>query len=133
MKYKSKKLLMSAALIVSFSAANFAQKAEAVQIRFAKGKSSATLSQTLSNDQQMEYFFAAKAGQKISLAVTSKPSGKLFNFTIECEDFEFQKDYDSYSEYFFIAPQTGNYLVTVKKLPTKATNTAKFFLNISIK
>lgn len=110
-----------------------AQKAEPNEIKFAKGKSSATVSDTLSNSQEKDFVFGAKAGQQISLKVTSKPSGNLFDFTIAGDGFEVQTEYDSYSEYKFTAPETGKYLLTVRKRPTEATQKAKFFLTLSIK
>lgn len=125
--------MILSALVLSFAVSNSAQKAEPLEIKFAKGKSSKILSETLSNNEQMEYFFAARAGQKISLGVTSKPAGKLFDFTLAGDGFEFQTDYDSYSEYKFTAPKSGNYLVFVRKRPTESSKTAKFYLTLSIK
>ncbi len=128
-----RKTLILSALILSFAVINFAQKAEPLEIKFAKGKSSKVLMETLSNDQQMEYVFAAKAGQKVSLKVTSKPSGKFFDFTLAGDGFDFQTEYDSYSDYSFTAPQTGNYFLNVRKRPTGANKTAKFYLTLTIR
>ena len=123
--------------ILFLCAANiFAQgggKAEANRINFAKGKSSATLSGKLSNDNQMEYVFGAKAGQKITLKVSSAPKGNFFDFVVSGDGFEFETEYDSYSDYSFTAPETGDYFVFVRKRPTENTKTAKFFLTLTIK
>ena len=93
--------------------AAFAQnggKAEPNRIKFAKGKSAATVSGRLSNNQEMDYVFTAKAGQKITLKVVSAPKGDLFDFTIDGDGFDVETEYDSYSDYTFTAPQTGDYL-----------------------
>lgn len=109
-------------------------KAEANRVKFAKGKSSATLTGTLSNDEQMEYVFGAKAGQKITLKVTSVPKGNLFSFSVDgADNIELETELDSYADYTFTAPQTGDYLVFVKKNPTEKIPKAKFFLALTIK
>ena len=114
-------------------ASAFAQKAEPKQIQFAKGKRSATATGTLSNNMEMDYAFNAKAGQKITLKITSNPKGNLFDFSLKGDGFELQTDYDSYSDYTFTAPETGNYLIFVRKRPTGKVKTAKFYLTITIK
>jgi hypothetical protein len=108
-------------------------KAEPNPIKFAKGKTSATVSGTLSNNQEMDYAFGAKAGQKITLKVTSQPKGGFFDFDLMGDGFELETEYDSYSDYSFTAPQTGNYLVSVRKRPTGNTPKAKFFLTLTVK
>lgn len=123
--------------IVFLCVANiFAQgggKAEPNRIKFAKGKSSATLSGTLSNDEEMEYVFGAKAGQDITLTITSTPKGNFFDFVLAGDGFDLETDNDSYSDYNFTAPETGDYLVSVRKRSTAETKTAKFFLTLTIK
>ena len=91
------------------------------------------MSGTLSNDQQMEYIFGAKGGQKITLKVTSQPKGGFFDFTIDGDGFDLETDLDSYSDYTFTAPQTGDYFLAVRKRPTEKTKTAKLFLSLTIK
>ena len=132
MKIKSKILALSL-ILLGFAFSVSAQKAEPNEIKFAKGKTSEIVSGTLSNNQEMDYVFAAKAGQQISLSVASKPSGNLFDFTIAGDGFELQTDYDSYKNYKFTAPETGNYLVSVRKKPTESNKSAKFYLTLSIK
>lgn len=133
---KTKLITVIGILLVCVSAA-FAQgggKAEPNRVKFAKGKSSATLTGTLSNNQQMEYVFGAKAGQKITLKVTSIPKGNLFTFSIDGADgIELETEYDSYADYTFSAPTTGDYLVFVKKEPTEKVPKAKFTLTLAVK
>lgn len=129
---KTKIIFITAFLLCSFISA-FAQKAEPNRIQFARGKSSATLSGTLSNDEQMEYVFGAKAGQKITLKVTSVPRGSFFDFDLQGDGFDLETEYDYYTNYTFTAPETGDYLVYVRKRPTEATIKAKFYLTLTIK
>ena len=108
-------------------------KAEPRRIEFTKGRSSATVSGTLSNGQEMDHVFKAAVGQKVLLNVTSRPKGKLFDFRIRGDGFELETNYDSYTEYSFIAPETGDYLVFVRKRPTQTAARAKFFLKLTVK
>jgi hypothetical protein len=131
------KLLTVIGVLLLCAASIFAQgggKAEPNRIKFAKAKSSAVVSGTLSNNEQMEYVFGAKAGQKITLKVTSVPKGNLFSFSVDGADgIELQTEYDSYADYTFTAPETGNYLIFVTKRPTEKVPKAKFSLTLSIK
>ncbi|MCD9186153.1 MAG: hypothetical protein LUM44_06955 [Pyrinomonadaceae bacterium] len=129
------KLVTIAALTLLFSINAIAQnggKAEPQRIQFAKGKSSTVLTGTLSNDEQMEYVFGAKKGQTITLKVTSNPKGKLFDFDLAGDDFELETERDYYDDYAFTAPETGDYLVFVRKRPTEKVTRAKFFLTLTI-
>lgn len=131
------KFYRTISLAVLFAAiaagAAVAQKAEPLRIKFAKGKTSATLTDTLSNDQQMDYVFGAVKGQTVTLKVSSKPAGKFFDFTLQGDGFEFETERDSYDDYSFKAPETGDYLVFVRKLPTERSATARFYFVLTIR
>lgn len=129
------KLMIAFALTFLFTANIFAQggKAEPNRIEFAKGKSSIVLNGTLANDEQMEYVFGAKEGQKITLKVSSSPKGKFFDFDLAGDGFELETERDYYDDYTFTAPETGDYLVFVRKRPTEKVTRAKFFLTLTIK
>jgi len=127
-----KQLAVSVSILLLVGSAVFGQKAEPKRISFERGKTSATVTGTLSNDQEMDFVFGAKAGQTVKLKVTSQPKGNLFDFRIAGDGFEFETDYDSYSEYSFTAPATGDYLVFVRKRPTQRVRRAKFFVRLEI-
>lgn len=129
---RTKIIFIATILLCSFVSA-FAQKAEPNRINFARGKSSATLSGTLSNNDQMDYVFGAKAGQKITLKVTSSPKGNFFDFDLQGYGFDLETEYDYYTNYSFTAPETGDYLVFVRKRPTEKTPRAKFYFTLTIK
>src|SRR5688500_19210478 len=78
-------------------------KAEPNRIKFAAGRSTATLTGTLSNNQEMEYIFGARSGQTVSLSVVSKPKGNLFDFDLAGDGFDLPTEFDTYSEYSFTA------------------------------
>jgi len=127
-----KKLALSISVLLLAGLGVFGQKAEPKRISFERGKTSATVTGTLSNDQEMDFVFGAKAGQTVKLKVTSQPKGNLFDFRIAGDGFEVETDYDSYSEYSFTARATGDYLVFVRKRSTESVRRAKFFLRLEI-
>jgi len=128
-----KRLAVSVSILLLVGSAVFGQKAEPKRISFERGKASATVIGTLSNDQEMDFVFGANAGQTVKLKVTSQPKGNLFDFRIAGDGFELETDNDSYSEYSFKAQATGDYLVFVRKRPTERVRRAKFFLWVEIK
>lgn len=81
----------------------------------------------------MDYVFGAWAGQEVSLKVVSEPKGKFIDFDPEGDGFELSTEFDYYDDYSFTAPETGDYLVFVRKRPTENVKTAKFYLTLSIK
>ena len=108
MKAKTTIFVLLLLLCAATASAQGGGKAEPNQIKFAKGKTSATVSGTLSNNQEMDYVFSAKAGQTVTLKVVSNPKGNLFDFSLKGDGFELETEYDSYSEYTFTAPETGD-------------------------
>ena len=83
-----KKLALSISVLLLAGLGVFGQKAEPKRISFERGKTSATVTGTLSNDQEMDFVFGAKAGQTVKLKVTSQPKGNLFDFRIAGDGFE---------------------------------------------
>ncbi|MBK9164528.1 MAG: hypothetical protein IPM21_11595 [Acidobacteria bacterium] len=127
-----KKIALSLAAVFLACLAVPGQKAEPNRISFERGKTSATVTGTLANNEEMDLTFAARAGQTVKLKVTSQPKGNLFDFRIAGDGFELETDYDSYSEYSFTAPETGDYLLYVRKRPTERVRRAKFFMRVEI-
>lgn len=106
-------------------------KAEPKRISFATGKSSGTVAGTLSNNQEMDYVFGAKAGQAITLKVTSR--GDLFDFKLLGDGFDIPTEHDAFTDYSFTAPETGDYFVFVRKRSSTKMPKAKFLLTLTIK
>lgn len=105
-------------------------KAEPKRIEFAASKSSATLTGTLSNNQEMEYVFGARKGQKVTIR-NSKTS--LFDFRVFSEEFNFETEFESSPTLTFLIPETGDYNFFVRKKRVLAPRTARFSLTLTIR
>jgi len=113
----------------SSSSAQNGGKAEPNRIKFAVGKSSASVAGTLKNHQEMEYVFGATQGQTVTV---TNPTWSQFDFRVfNAEHFD-EGDFDSSRSYTFEIPATGDYLFTIRKKQT-GTRSARFSLTISIK
>ena len=104
-------------------------KAEPKEIKFAAGKSSATVTGTLSNGQEFDFVFSANKGQKVTIR-NSRTS--QFDFRVYNEEFDFETEFESSPTLTFEIPETGDYLFFVRKKMT-APRTAKFSLTLTIK
>jgi hypothetical protein len=124
-------------LVISFvilsAAGASAQKAEPLRVKFAKGKTTATMTGTLSNDQEMYFVFGAKKDQIVKLRVTSVPKGKFFEFGVTGDGFEVETEYDYYDNFSFKVPETSDYYVFMRKRPTERVTSAKFYFVVSIR
>lgn len=105
-------------------------KAEPKRIQFAVGKSSATLTGTLSNDQEMEYVFSARAGQTVTIKNTRT---SLFDFRIFNNENDFDTEFESSPTLTFEIPESGDYLFFVRKKLVRSPSRAKFLITLTIK
>ena len=105
-------------------------KAEPKRIQFAAGKSSATLTGTLSNGQEMEYVFGANNGQTVTIKNSSK---SLFDFRVFSAEFDFETEFESSPALTFEIPATGDDMFFVRKKQVRMPRTARFVLKLSIK
>lgn len=105
-------------------------KAEPKRIRFSPGNSSAVVTGSLSNGQEMEYVFGASKGQTVTVS-NSKTS--LFDFKIFSEENFSEGDFDSSRTYSFVVPESGDYMFFVRKKQVKTPRTARFSLSITIR
>ena len=105
-------------------------KAEAQRIKFATGRSSATLTGTLSTYEEMEYVFGGSKGQKVTIKNTRT---SLFDFRVFSEEFNFETEFESSPTLTFTIPATGDYNFFVRKKRVKTPRTARFSLTLSIK
>lgn len=110
----------------------FAQggKAEPNRIDFASGRSSRTLTGTLSNSQAMEYVFDAKKGQTVTIKMSNT---SLFDYRVFSDAAEFETEFDSSPTSTFELPESGEYMLFVRKKMVSRPRTARFTLTISIK
>ena len=105
-------------------------KAEPQRIKFASGKSSATLSGSLSNGQEMEYVFGASKGQTVTIKNSNR---SLFDFRVFNQEFDFETEFESSPSLLFEIPESGDYMLFVRKKQVKTPRTARFSLTLTIK
>jgi hypothetical protein len=118
------------ALSVTASFAQGGGKAEPLRIEFAKGKSSKVLTGTLTNGEEMEYVFAARKDQTVT--VKNAKSG-LFDFKVFSEENFSEGDFDSSPTYTFAIPETGDYDLFIRKKQVKTPRRAAFSITLIIK
>jgi len=127
-----KKALFLLPLVVSFVLPVFAQhggKAEANRVKFPRGRSSTTLIGTLSNDEQMEFVFTARKGQR---ATVRNSSNAQFEVSLFSEELGIDNTWNSAASFTLGLPAAGDYLLFVRKKPNgKAT--AKFSVTLSLR
>ena len=112
------------------SVAQHGGKAEPNRIKFAPHSLNATLIGTLSNDEEMEFAFGARKGQKVTIRNTKN---SLFDFRVFNEEFNFETEFESSPSLTFKIPETGDYMLFVRKKQVKTPRTARFLLTLSIK
>jgi len=104
-------------------------KAEPLRIQFPTGKTSITLSRHLARGQEMEYVFAAKAGQTVRVR---NPSPGAFDFRIFNEEMNVETEFESSRTFKLELPQDGDYLFYVRKKAGGARS-ARFRITLSTK
>ncbi|MEP7074414.1 MAG: hypothetical protein ABI878_01280 [Acidobacteriota bacterium] len=105
-------------------------KAEPKRIEFARGRSSVVLSESLSNGSEMEYVFAAKKGQKVTVA---NHSTGLFDFRLFSEENDMETEFDSSRKYTFEIPATGDYQFFIRKKMVRTPQRARFHITFEIR
>lgn len=122
-------------LLLSFGLIALAQnggKAEGEEIKFKRGASNATVSNSIKNDLEYTYTFNAKAGQLATLKVTSAPlSSVTFEIRFNGEIVTGEMN-DAGTEWSGMLPEDGEYWVFVKR-KSVSKGTSKFSLRLSIK
>jgi len=132
--YLCKSVFICGSFSVLFLAANqtWAQgggKAEPNRIEFKRGTTSTTVSGTLRGDEQAEYVYSVREGQRVKLLVSSVPRKSCL---IELhgpngEDLAF-------SEYAYdqTARATGDYFLIVLR-PTESRGRSRYRLTVTVK
>jgi hypothetical protein len=105
-------------------------KAEPNRIEFARGSTSTVLSATLGRDEEMEYVFTAKAGQKVTIG-NSKTS--LFDVRIFSEENDVETEFDSSRTFSLMLPADGDYMLFVRKKRVAKPSRARFSITLTIR
>lgn len=109
--------------IIALASVSVAQE----RIAFANG--TASLTGSLSNGQVRHFVFSATQGQTVTI---KNSTSSVFDFRVYNEVFFDEGDYDSSASYYFEAPETGDYLFTVRK-KVAGPRMARFSMTIKIK
>ena len=124
--------LVSAAAILLFACslvtAQGGGKAEPKLIEFASG--AARLTGTLANLQEMDFVFAGKQGQRVTIKMSNP---RLFDYRVFCREADFDTEFDSSPSSTIELPATCSYLLFVRKKSVRGTRTARFHLTLSVK
>jgi hypothetical protein len=105
-------------------------KAMPREIRFAPHSSAATVTGMLSNGQEYDLVFSAKKGQTVTI---TNSRTALFDFRVFNNEFDFETEFDSSRQMTFEVPETGNYLLFVRKRMVQRPRTARFSITLTIK
>lgn len=105
-------------------------KAEPKRIEFAAGRTSAVLTGSLSNGQEMEYVFSARKGQSV-MVKNAKTS--LFDFRVFSGEFDVETEFESSPTLTITVPETGDYMLFVRKKMVRSPRRAAFSLTLLIK
>ena len=104
-------------------------KAEPNRIKFEIGKFNARLTGTLKSGQEMEYLFGATKGQVVTIR---NPTFRTFDFRVFSEENFSEGDFDSSPTYTFEIPETGEYMLFIRK-KVAGPRRARFSVTLTIK
>ncbi len=123
-------LIVLVTLATTVSVFSQGGKAEPKRIEFAVGKSSATLTGSLSTGHEMEHVFGARKGQTVTIKNSNK---NLFDFRVFSDEFGLETEFESSPTLTLTVPETGDYMFFVRKKQVKTPRSARFSLTITIK
>jgi hypothetical protein len=107
-------------------------KAEPKRVEFKRGTTSATISDSISNEVQAEYVFGAKKGQRLTIKLTSIPSRSAVFDLKAPEGADLGLEYDANYSYSGLLPETGDYLIFVVR-PTSSPGRSSYKLTITVR
>ena len=125
----------SALLLVCFCSSAFAQrggKAEPGRIEFKHGTNTTTINDEVKNDEEAEYVFVAKKGQRLTIRLTSNPNRSVVFDLKAPDDADLGLEYDANYSFNKILPVSGEYFLVVVR-PTSAKGRSGYKLAVTIK
>ena len=115
------KILAAVLMIVTLASDSLAQ----TRIRFARGRTSATLTGTLASGSTRGYVLSVRRNQTMTISVTSGNS----NIQIDVDDIDGHIEYgDGYSQIY--TSNNGDHWITLKNEGSRAT---KFTMTVSVR
>ena len=121
------------AVLLLVTASAFAQrggKAEPKRITFAAGVIGTTVRGSLHSGEEMEYVFAARKGQTISVL---NPATSMFDVRVFSDEAGVETEFDSSREFSLNLPADGDYMLFVRKKSTRSSARARFAVTIRIR
>ena len=107
-------------------------KAEPNRIEFKPGATSTTINGVVHNDEQAEYVFSARRGQRLIIRLTNSPA-KTSCFDLQGPDnVDLGLEYDCNWKYSKVLPTTGDYFIRVGR-PSQGKGTSRYRLTITIR
>jgi len=122
-------------LVCLCSSPTFSQgggKAEPGRIEFKRGTNTATVHDTIKNDEEAEYVFVAKKGQRLSIKLTSTPSRSAVFDLKAPDDADLGLEYDANYNFNKALPVSGEYFLVVVR-PTSSPGRSSYKLVVTIR
>src|SRR6266487_6785216 len=106
-------------------------KAEPLRIEFRRGSTTATLTGRIKDQQEAEYVFSGRKGQKVAIKLISSPRrSSVFNLKGP-EDVDLGLEFDANWDYSGTLPRSGDYLIVVAR-PTADPGLSSYRLTVTI-
>ncbi|HQU86449.1 MAG TPA: hypothetical protein PKY59_25185 [Pyrinomonadaceae bacterium] len=118
-------------IFIAFSMifASFAQAHELIQLKFAKGKTTKTVSDAVLREETTTYLVNAKRGQKMSVKITSVEKNAVFTIKTPSGDFVANAgEMDDQTNWKGVLPENGNYQIEVA--PTRGNTTYRMTVSV---
>ena len=122
-------------LICFGSSTTFAQgggKAEPARIELKRGTNTSTINDAIKNDEEAEYVFVAKKGQRLTIKLTSTPSRSAVFDLKAPDDADLGLEYDANYNFNKVLPVSGEYFLVVVR-PTSAKGRSSYKLVVTIR
>lgn len=121
-------------LLLSVSTTAFAQrggKAEPLRIEIGRGATSTKVKGKIRGDEQAEYVFAARKGQRVKIKLTSVPAESALFELRRAPEADSKVEYSG-RNWSVVAPETGDYFINVIRRRGAAT-TSRYTLTLTIR
>jgi hypothetical protein len=124
--------IITFALLASTVVAQGGGKGEPLRIEFKRGTNTSTINDKIKGDEQAEYVFAAKKGQRLIIKLTSVPHRSAVFDLKAPDDADLGLEFDANYSFNKILPVTGEYFLTVVR-PTSSPGKSSYVMAITIK
>lgn len=130
------KQMMAAAMVVAMAVPAVAQAPiRTERVQFAKGASSKAIKAVIKGDQIVDYVVAVRAGQTMTVTLTTSNASNYFNITAPGAEAALFVGSSGGNRYSFQIPSSGDYAVRVYLMRNAArrNETAKYTLTVAVR